>query len=150
VGLNLSRLKPGIKRIALNLPRAGKILGIDVRVTSGFRSRSLQTKLYNDYLAGINPYPAAPPGTSKHETGEAIDVLSTNTETLVTLLTSVGLSWAGPDDPIHFEIPSGQAAISPRTNELPPARAIPWESLSRKDQMALLLAGVNRKVMKPW
>jgi hypothetical protein len=54
----------------------------------------------------------------------AIDVLSTNTSALVNLLTSVGLVWAGPGDPIHFQIGYDKLQRSPvggsRTNDLPP------------------------------
>jgi hypothetical protein len=88
--------------------------GFEVRVTSGWRSRATQTKLYNDYLKGLAQYPAAPPGTSDHEKGLAIDVLSTDVQKLVDLLTSVGLVWQGPADPIHFSMPLG----SSRTNKV--------------------------------
>jgi hypothetical protein len=42
------------------------------QVTSGFRSRAEQARLYARYLAG-GPL-AAKPGTSSHETGQAVDV----------------------------------------------------------------------------
>lgn len=49
----------------------------DVRytVTSTKRSFDEQKKLWLDYLAGRRKLPAAPPGTSKHETGTAIDIV---------------------------------------------------------------------------
>lgn len=77
-------------------------MGFDARITSAYRSRAAQTRLYNRYLAGLQEYPVAPPGTSDHERGLALDVVSTNPEKLVALLTSVGLTWAGPSDPVHF------------------------------------------------
>lgn len=52
------------------------------------------------------PYPVAPPGTSDHEKGLALDIVSTNPPELVRLLTSVGLFWAGEADPVHFSLVS--------------------------------------------
>jgi len=150
VALNLSRLVPKLKTIARNLPRVANSLGFQVRITSGWRSYATQAKLYKDYLAGIAHYPANPPGTSKHEKGLALDILSTNTESLVSILNSVGLVWAGPADPIHFEIPSGRAVGAPRTNVPPPTKAIPWEQMTIAQQKKALLDAINKKVMKPW
>ena len=50
------------------------IEGIGGRVTSGLRSREKQEQLYADKLAGRHNGPVAKPGTSLHETGNAIDV----------------------------------------------------------------------------
>jgi hypothetical protein len=119
VALNLSRIDPQLKTIARNLPRVAASQGFQVRITSGWRSYATQNFLYRQYLAGKSTYPANPPGTSKHEKGLALDILSTNTNALVKLLTSVGLVWAGTNDPIHFQIgPLG----GPRTNDLGPVK----------------------------
>lgn len=112
-------LHPALARIRRNLPAVARSLGFQARVTSGYRSRAAQTKLYNRYLAGLQSYPVAPPGTSDHEKGLALDVVSTNPDKLVALLTEVGLFWAGPDDPVHFSLVSHQAqptAISGQTS----------------------------------
>lgn len=93
-------------------------LGFEVRITSGYRSRATQARLYRDYLNGVNLYPAAPPGTSDHERGLAIDVLSTNEPLLVELLTGAGLSWAGPEDPIHFAMLGKIASGSRQTKKV--------------------------------
>jgi hypothetical protein len=127
VALNLSRLDPQLKTIARNLPRVARSAGFQVKITSGWRSRATQTKLYNDYLAGKSIYPANPPGTSKHELGLALDILSTNTNALVNLLTSVGLVWGGVDDPIHFQI---GAMGGPRLNERTPVNPRPQASFA--------------------
>jgi hypothetical protein len=50
------------------------IESIGGRVTSGTRSRAKQEQLYADKLAGRHNGPVAKPGTSLHETGNAIDV----------------------------------------------------------------------------
>src|SRR5512137_1207134 len=100
----MSGLIEPLRTYARNLPRACAAMGFQARVTSGYRSPAKQAKLYQRYLAGLQPYPVAPPGTSDHEQGLAIDVVTTDIARLVTLLGMVGLSWAGPDDPVHFSI----------------------------------------------
>lgn len=106
-GPNLSKIHPTLKTIARNLPRVARAAGFNVRITSGYRSYATQAKLFRDYVNGVAAYPANPPGQSKHEKGLALDILTDNLEGLVNLLTSVGLVWAGPSDPIHFEMPAG-------------------------------------------
>lgn len=78
------------------------------RVTSGFRSRAEQTRLYRRYLAGLAKYPVAPPGSSKHELGIAIDLYSKNDALLRGLGAAwerIGGIWGGERDNIHFEVP---------------------------------------------
>lgn len=116
-----SKLHPKLRAIARNLPRVARAQGFDVRVTSGYRSRATQAKLYNDYIRGVSHYPAAPPGLSDHERGLALDILSTNQAALVGLLASVGVQWFGPSDPIHFFLPLG----SPRTQKVAPVQVKP-------------------------
>jgi hypothetical protein len=102
-------LHPTLALIKKNLPAVARDLGFQARVTSGYRSRAAQTKLYNRYIQGLQPYPVAPPGTSDHEKGLALDVVSTDTNKLVELLQSVGLKWAGIADPVHFSLVGGLA-----------------------------------------
>jgi hypothetical protein len=88
------------------------------RVTSGWRSTSEQSRLYRRYLAGLMPGPVAPPGLSKHERGEAIDIWTVSgkqTPAITEALRQAGRAWQavggtwGGDfktvdaDPIHFE-----------------------------------------------
>lgn len=105
----MAGLDPKLATIARNLPRVAKSLGFSAKVTSGYRSKKKQTELYINYQNGYSPYPAARPGTSDHEIGMAIDVVTNNQDELVSLLTQAGLYWAGPSDPIHF------SAISPKS-----------------------------------
>ena len=99
-------LHPALARIKRNLPKVARSLGFDARVTSGYRSPAKQRWLYNRWLQGLQAYPVAPPGTSDHERGLALDVVSTDTGKLVALLTEVGLFWAGESDPVHFSLVS--------------------------------------------
>lgn len=78
------------------------------RITSTIRSRAEQARLYRRYLAGLSRFPAAPPGSSLHEKGLAIDIVA-GSDTLRTLgreWQSLGpqFRWGGDSDPIHFEI----------------------------------------------
>jgi len=99
-------LHPYLALLVRHLPDIGRELGITIRVTSAFRSPQKQRELYGAFKAGKMPYVVAAPGSSKHERGLAIDVVSNDLETLVTLLRdAAGLRWAGMRDPVHFEIP---------------------------------------------
>lgn len=73
-------------------------------ITSGFRSFAEQSALYAN--RANNPNPVALPGTSNHESGQAVDV-SDN----MGFLRAMGsaplnsrLIWYGPGDPPHFSI----------------------------------------------
>lgn len=76
------------------------------RLTSARRSSTEQRRLYRRYLAGQSRFPVAPPGTSKHEQGRAIDLVARPE-----VLRALGLAWerAGGrwggrfNDDIHFE-----------------------------------------------
>lgn len=85
------------------LARASDLLGRPVPVTSGFRSRADQARLYAGRAA--NPYPVAPPGTSMHERGLAVDVPSAFAERLAAVGPAAGLCRPYPrSDPVHFEL----------------------------------------------
>lgn len=80
---------------------------LNPRVTSTRRSFSQQKRLYQRYLAGLSQFPAAPPGTSAHEYGYAMDMITTPMEALQDL-GDVWLQWGGlwgENDVIHFEYP---------------------------------------------
>ena len=85
------------------LARAEQLLGRKVPITSGYRSSEAQAALYAG-RAG-NPYPVAPPGSSMHEKGLAIDVPADFVPTLLPVAAKAGLCQPYPaDDPIHFEV----------------------------------------------
>lgn len=85
------------------LVRATQMLGEPVPVTSGFRSSADQRRLWAG-RAG-NRYPVAPPGTSMHERGLAIDVPLPMAERLAGLSAQTGLCRPYPvSDPVHFEL----------------------------------------------
>jgi len=87
--------------------------GLSPRVTSTLRTRAEQTRLYRRFLAGMSPLPAAPPGSSAHEFGFALDVVVTPYEALSDLgayWEDLGGIWGGRfNDPVHFEFPGFKA-----------------------------------------
>lgn len=79
--------------------------GLQPRITSVFRSRAVQARLYRNYLAGRSRWPAAPPGKSKHQYGLAFDMVADNLPALGALWESWGGRWGGRfHDDIHFEL----------------------------------------------
>lgn len=78
--------------------------GKPVTVTSGVRSVEQQQKLYDDYISGRSKYPAAKPGHSKHDRGEAVDIDSGAANQLdsMGLLAKYGLSRPVKNDPVHI------------------------------------------------
>lgn len=82
--------------------------GINPTITSTRRSRASQTRLYREYLAGRNPYPVAKPGTSRHEKGQAWDMVLPQYRDQVgqywQSLMPGRTRWGGRKDPVHFEI----------------------------------------------
>jgi len=125
-------LHPTLRAISRNLPSVARGLGFSARITSGYRSTKKQAQLYQRYLQGLQPYPVAPPGTSDHERGLALDVVSTDPDQLVSLLTSVGLFWAGPADPVHFSLVAPQIEAQPQIRQ----KSF-WESFSDSSKTIL-------------
>lgn len=91
-------LAPGLQDA---LARAERVLGEPIPIVSGLRSRADQQRLW-DNRSG-NPFPVAPPGTSLHELGLAIDVPLSFVARLATVAGSAGLCQPLPaTDPVHF------------------------------------------------
>jgi len=85
-----------------------KLVDAGVPIISGTRTTEDQAKLFAD--RSNNPNPVAPPGKSKHETGNAIDVDSKNlTDEHKSILKANGYSQPFPDkDPNHWELTSSK------------------------------------------
>lgn len=83
--------------------------GIRFTVTSTKRSWAEQKRLFEKFLRGESRFPAAPPGKSKHQLGQAIDVVFHDPGGLEVAVRSAGvhlLRWAGPGDSVHFDQPT--------------------------------------------
>jgi soluble lytic murein transglycosylase-like protein len=78
------------------------------RISSGLRTRAQQEELYAN--RGSNRYPVAKPGTSKHELGQALDIVFDNGgsdedyQRLANLMSPRGFKWLGDYDKVHFEV----------------------------------------------
>lgn len=83
--------------------------GKKVTVTSALRDSTKQKELHNAYLSGKSKFPAAAPGTSKHERGLAVDVdlASANAMDSMGLLSKYGLKRPVAGDPIHISAKDG-------------------------------------------
>lgn len=129
---NTRGLDPRLKTIARNLPKVAAEYGVHAEVTSAVRSYAEQAQLYDDWMNGRSPYPATPPGTSTHELGWAIDVVSDDQDFIAQILTDAGLVYAGAYDPIHFSLPGAVeesarlAAESPYSGEIEEGSPIPY------------------------
>ena len=98
-----SGLQPHVKRGLRVLLDALRGLGYSATYTSGYRSTSKQAQLYAAWRAGKSPFPAAPPGTSEHNYGLAVDVVTDAPDAIKRLAADVaGLVWFGPTDAVHF------------------------------------------------
>lgn len=85
------------------LERADALLSEPVPLTSGYRSPERQQALWEQ--RHTNPFPVAPPGSSMHERGLAVDVPSSFVGRLLEVAGEVGLCQTVPvSDPIHFEV----------------------------------------------
>jgi len=98
-------LDPEVARRVADLLELARQNQIETRVTSTRRSRAEQERLYRAWLGrGKKGLPAAFPGTSTHEFGFAVDIVSSAPAALGRLAECVGLKWAGPKDPVHFDV----------------------------------------------
>ena len=90
-------------RMQRALRRAELLLGEELVVVSGFRSRAEQERLWATRHA--NPYPVARPGTSLHELGLAVDVALHQVARLAVMGDATGLCQPLPlVDPVHFTL----------------------------------------------
>jgi hypothetical protein len=92
-------------------------------IISGTRTNIKQAELYNASLQpGYNGPPVAKPGTSKHETGNAIDVdMKRATPEQIAALKAKGFTQPLPDkDPNHWEL-----NVAPAFNQIKPMPAMP-------------------------
>lgn len=85
------------------LGRADGLLGQQVPITSGLRTREQQQALWD--RRHDNPYPVARPGASDHESGLAVDVPRGVVDELLGVAEAAGLCQPLPStDPVHFVV----------------------------------------------
>jgi hypothetical protein len=115
----LAGVNPELARRVQNMAASLAARGIEIKISSGKRSTTQQASLYANRAS--NPLPVARPGTSKHEKGEAVDVVPTGARTSSVWAAigeageREGLRWGGrftKRDPPHFELPGGELVQS--------------------------------------
>ena len=94
------------------LMAASEVYGKPLTITSGFRTSDKQKELYEAYKSGRSKFPAAPPGSSKHERGMAVDIGEYQDPAAVRALASQGLMQTVSGDPVHFEVPGPKTAAA--------------------------------------
>jgi len=123
------------------------VTGNKLQVNSAFRSPEDQRRLYAEYIArGRTGMPVAPPGSSAHESGQAIDIQQGKGDPqAIRSLNAAGLFQTVPNDPVHFAMKGsgyadGGIATGPRSGystvlhgteaivPLPDGRSIPVEN----------------------
>jgi len=83
------------------LARAEVVLGMEIPIVSGLRTRAEQEALWAN--RHTNPYPVAVPGRSDHERGLAVDVPVGFAPALAAIGPTVGVCQPLPmSDPVHF------------------------------------------------
>ncbi len=108
---SLRTLDPRLQPYANYLFQLGRQYDRKLVVTSAYRSRSKQAKLYQRWLSGKSDIPAAPPGGSLHEYRLAFDLarkgIDPLRDPLLNWLGQVWTSWGGRHggtrDPVHFQ-----------------------------------------------
>lgn len=106
MGVDIGGLKPSIKEKLFGLSKKFyQETGQKLIVTSGKRSDAKQKQLYDAHKAGKTPYIVAPPGHSKHNKGEAVDISSSQANLAASKgwLGQFGLHQPLPStDPVHL------------------------------------------------
>lgn len=103
---DLLNLHPEVKRRADRLVYLLRRLGYRVTVTSGYRSAAEQAALRRRLALGEQHLPVAPPGSSTHNYGLAVDLVTSPpapARVLAAAGAASGLVWAGAVDPVHFD-----------------------------------------------
>lgn len=117
-----------------------KLTGNRVKLNSAFRDPQKQQELYAEYIArGKTGMPVAPPGTSKHEFGKAVDVQNYGDPNLVAAFNAHGLRQTVPRDPVHFEEARHEGSFSGPSSGYP-IILHKDEVASRKDSYQALLS----------
>lgn len=155
---NFRGLHPDVQKAVLGAAQEYKQLtGEKLRINSGLRSREDQERLYAEYLQrGKTGMPVAPPGTSSHESGLAVDIQQGKGDgRAIGILKKYGLLQTVANDPVHFTLAGagapayayGGIAQGPKSGyqatlhgteavvPLPDGRTIPVEMPSLSDGM---------------
>lgn len=100
---HFNKLEPETKKAVLNAAVEYKQqTGQKLKLNSGRRTYGEQQALWNSRAS--NPNPVARPGTSKHESGYAVDIGQRGDPTARKILEKHGMVWYGNKDPVHYTL----------------------------------------------
>jgi hypothetical protein len=91
--------------------------GQKLKMNSGFRSPEKQKEMYKKTVEAGTPgvgeggMPVAQPGSSLHETGQAVDIQNYMDPKAVAALNSAGLRQTVPKDPVHFQLQAADGGV---------------------------------------
>jgi D-alanyl-D-alanine dipeptidase len=88
-------------------------MGIHMDVTSAGRTYQDQARLYAE--RGSNPNPVAPPGTSNHEGGNAVDLANASDPRVERVMNKDGFYRDVSGDPVHYDYRGSTATAHNRT-----------------------------------
>jgi hypothetical protein len=94
--------------------------GNKIKLNSAKRDSDKQKELYDNWVAGGKQgMPVAPPGTSLHEKGLAVDIQNYNDPVAVAAMNRQGLQQKVAGDPVHFSFDGGGVIKGPENGYKP-------------------------------
>jgi SLT domain-containing protein len=142
----IDQLHEPLRSIVLQILAAGK-----GQITAGgWRSHETQAKLYYNYIHGIGGQAkAARPGTSHHETGDAVDLMGPQ-DLIYRLASQFGLVRTVPGESWHYELGNGVKSDAPTpfynlngVDPNTPNETDPQEVLANRMQAVLSIIGLD-------
>jgi len=115
----VARLDPLLLKAIQDAARAAQAQGVDIALTSGWRSKGFQQRLFDDAVrqyrsVGVAQQFVASPDASKHVIGEAVDITGTGaSEWLIRNGAQFGLCQIYANENWHFELAVDQDGRCP-------------------------------------
>lgn len=115
----LSQLDPALLRAVQDAARVAQAQGVDIRITSGWRSKGFQQRLFDNAVRNYGSVAAAAefvagPEVSKHVTGQAVDIAPVAADMwLIANGRQFGLCQIYANEIWHFELATDQYGNCP-------------------------------------
>ncbi len=131
--------------------------GAEIQITSAYRSKEEQWRLYNEFLAGTRAGPVARAGWSQHQLGDAIDVAAgTSRDLLVRVGPQYGI-YQRKDDKPHFDFGGKPAANPDQYTNIGAAGGVTYpvanaviEGVGLLSPVSTILKYLDREVVQPF
>ncbi len=119
MSIHLRGLAPSVRSHAEYTLEWARYYGIEVLITSSYRSWNEQQALYTKWLEGRSRWPAAPPGRSAHNWGLAFDSYVEPHHQAAWDWLRRALGWHVPvNDEIHAAVPGWRQYVSGKPRPL--------------------------------